>query len=111
MIREGSSMLDPTKNMTPAAAKRHMERLKAQIEQSKARIQELENKRDELWNRISAKIEKEESYVQEAEMAMAILSDTFGEEGDGYDVDPDTVTKVVKRDGEYEIILYGTPMY
>ena len=111
MIREGSSMLDPTKNMTPAAAKRHMAKLKAQIEQSKARIQEFEDKRDEVWNRISAKIEREEMYIQEAEVAMAILSDTFGEDGDGYDVDPDTVTKVVKQDGEYEIILYGTPMY
>lgn len=117
--REGGSFFDPTKNLTPAGARRARERFTNQIKTSEERIRELKRKREEIISRLDEKIEREQTYIQEAHLVLQMIEDSFGEDYDGYDVDPDSEiiesdgrsVKVIKDNGDYEIILYGTPIY
>lgn len=117
-MREGSIWLDPTINMSPGSATRAREKFKRLIEESRDRIDILRKRREEFNNNIDYKIEREETYIQEAELVLRMIEESYGEdyveEEDRSETIWETQDKQVSDDGNdehHEIVLYGCPMY
>ena len=121
-MREGSIYLDPTRKMTPASAARTIERFKKMIEESQLRISDLETRKETMCRNLDEKIERELTYIQEAELVIRTLNEDFGEDlmemHDAvlhHDVDGSSAHAVTSEidcpDGRQEIILYGSPMF
>ena len=138
--REGSSLLDPTRGLTPGGACRARERFKKQIAESEARIRELKRKKEQICNNLNDLISKEETNIQEAYLVLRMIEDAWGEDQDK-EPDPEDVlwakqdaievslhetppgeirstedVQVIKKvvesgDGKHEIVLYGMPYY
>lgn len=122
MIREGSIYLDPTRKMTPASAARTIERFKKMIEESQLRISDLEARKEAICKNLDDKIERELTYIQEAELVIRTLNEDFGEDlmemHDAvlhHDVDGanshSVISELDRPDGCREIVLYGSPMF
>jgi hypothetical protein len=121
-MREGSIYLDPTRKMTPASAARTIERFKKMIEESQLRISDLEARKETVCRNLDEKIERELTYIQEAELVIRTLNEDFGEDlmemHDAvlhHDVDGDNshavISELDRPDGCREIVLYGSPMF
>lgn len=117
-MREGSIWLDPTINMSPGSAARAREKFKRLIDESRDRIDILRKRREEFNNNIDYKIEREETYIQEAELVLRMIEESYGEDYVEADDESEALfenqDKQVSDDGNdehHEIVLYGCPMY
>ena len=118
-MREGSIWLDPTINMSPGSAARAREKFKRLIDESRDRIDILRKRREEFNNNIDYKIEREETYIQEAKLVLRMIEESYGEdyveeEDDASEILWENQDKEVSDDGNdehHEIVLYGCPMY
>lgn len=108
-MREGSYFLDYARGMTPGCAQRTKEKFKRLIQDSYDRIDALKKRREEVTNTIDDKIEKERTYIQEAELVIRTIDEGFDREYENLMADQDVESKDV--DEHHEIILYGAPMY
>lgn len=109
-MREGSYFLDYARGMSPGCASRTKARFERLIKEGYDRIDALKKRREELTAAIDDKIEKEQTYIQEAELVIRTINEGYDREFEVLmaNQDNDHINDV---DEHHEIILYGTPLF